>query len=106
MLAQIGADLVEGPGGDLGAVAQPRHQLAVIDDEPPEGGFGRLRRAAIIPDLTENLVRGSRGGAILVLPVPHVGLLRFCPLCYSRDSRQVASTTNGVGKDYGRLPTG
>src|SRR5216684_4626458 len=62
MLGQIGADLVERPGGDLGAVAQPRYQLAVIDDQPPEGGFGRLRRAAIVPDFPQNLVGSSGGG--------------------------------------------
>ena len=59
MLGEIGAHLVERSGGDVGAVPQSRNQLAVIDGEPAEGGFCGLRRAAIIPDLAENLIRGA-----------------------------------------------
>ena len=59
VFGQKGADLVQRAGGDPGAIAQARDQLAVIDDEPPEGGFGRLRRAAIFADFAENLVGGS-----------------------------------------------
>jgi hypothetical protein len=78
MFAEIGAHLVERAGGDPGAVAKTRHQFAVVDDEPPEGGFGRLGRAAIVADFPENLVGGSNGLA-LVFPSPHGHLLRFFP---------------------------
>jgi hypothetical protein len=80
MLGQIGANLVERAGGDLGAVAQPRYQLAVVDDEPAESGFGRARRAAIVPALTETLIGGSGGGPALVFPDPHGDLLRLSSL--------------------------
>src|ERR1019366_6937126 len=105
MLGRVGADLVEGAGGDPGAAAQPRHQFAVVDDEPAEGGFGGLRGATKIPDFAENLVGGSDGDTILVFPGPHGDLPAVCPLPPSRDSRQVASTTNGVGNDRGHTPT-
>src|SRR5664280_686551 len=104
MLGQIGADLVEGTGGDLCAVAQSRYQLAIVDDEPPESGLRGLRRAAIIPDFAENLIRGS-GGSTLVFPSPHGVLLRFSSLVQSRDSRQDASTIIGVGNRHGHVPT-
>src|ERR1700761_990965 len=80
MLGQVGPDLVEGARGDLGAVAQSRYQLAVVDDEPPERGFSRAGRTTIIPDFSENLVGGLGGGAILVFPGPHGDLLRFSSL--------------------------
>ena len=69
VLGQIGAHLVERAGGDLGAVAQPRHQLAVVDGEPPEGGFRGLRGAAEFADLLQNLVRGP-GQWLTRLPCP------------------------------------
>ena len=71
VLRQIGADLVERAGRDLGAVAQPRHQLAVVDDEAAEGGFGRMGRAAIVPDLAQDLVGGSGSALALAFLDPH-----------------------------------
>src|SRR5258708_39696935 len=71
MLGQIGASLVEGASGDLCAVAQSRDQLAVVDDETPEGGFGGARRPAIIPDFPQNLIRASGSCLTLVFPAPH-----------------------------------
>src|SRR5271169_4209539 len=71
MFGQIGADLVERAGRDLGAVAQSRHQLAVVDDEAAEGGFGRVRGAAKIPDFTENLVGGSGAAPVFASLNPH-----------------------------------
>src|SRR5712671_3079919 len=79
ILRQIGADLVEGAGGDLCAVAQSRHQLAIVDDAPPERGFGRARRAAIIPDLAENLIGGCAGLTLTFLD-PHGDLARLSAL--------------------------
>jgi hypothetical protein len=61
MLAEVSADLVQRAGRDLGAIAQARHQLAVIDHETAEGGLGRLRRAAKFPDLAQDLLRGAAG---------------------------------------------
>src|ERR1700756_1398621 len=58
MFAQIGADLVERAGRDLGAVAQPRHQLAVVDDEAAEGRFRGPGRAGKIPDVGQDFFRG------------------------------------------------
>src|SRR6185437_14957541 len=60
MLGEIRTNLVEGAGRDPGPVAQTGYQLAVVDDEPPEGGLGRLRRPAIVPYLTQNLIGGPR----------------------------------------------
>src|SRR5229473_2157366 len=57
----LGADGDEGAGGDPCAVAQARHQLAIVDDATPKRGFGRARRAAVIPDLAENLIGGGGG---------------------------------------------
>src|SRR6266481_3468868 len=71
MLGQIGADLVERAGRDPGAVAQPRNQLAVVDDEASEGRLGGPCRAAKLPDLAENLVGGSGGAAALAFLDPH-----------------------------------
>ena len=84
-VGQIGAHLVEGAGGDPGAVAQPRHQLAVVDHEPPEGRFRGLGLAAIIPDFTEYLIGGG-GRVALAFLGPHGCLLRL-----SLDSNQAAS---------------
>ncbi len=107
MFGQIGADLVQRAGGDFGAVAQARHQLAVIDDEPPEGGFGRLRRAAIVPDFAENLV-GGFGSWRLDPGVPRSAWRSpavFCLPAAIKGHRQVTSTTIGVGKNHGHVPT-
>src|SRR5277367_650344 len=106
MFGQIGADLVERAGRDLGAVAQSRHQLAVVDDEAAEGGFGRVRGAAKIPDFTENLVGGSGGAPVFASLNPH-GCSPAVPFLVfrSRDNRWEASTTNRVGRIYGRMPT-
>jgi hypothetical protein len=95
------------PGRDLGAVAQPRHQLAVIDDQAPEGGFGRVGRAAKVPDLAENLVGGSGGARALAFLDPHGWSLPavFVACLQSRNNRWEASTTNGVGRIYGHMPT-
>ena len=60
MREEKGAHLVERFGRDVGAVAQPRNELAVIDGEPAEGGFRSLGGAAIIPDLAQNLAGGDR----------------------------------------------
>jgi hypothetical protein len=77
MLGQIGTDLVKRAGGDLGAVAQSRHQLAIVDDKPPESGFGGLRRAAIIPDFAKHLIGGLADGVALTFLDPHGYLPRF-----------------------------
>src|SRR5882672_3842181 len=79
ILRQIGADLVEGAGGDLCAVAQARHQLAIVDDAAPERGFGCARRAAIIPDFAENLIGGCAGLTLTFLD-PHGDLARLSAL--------------------------
>src|SRR5437016_1836420 len=71
MLAQIGADLVEGAGRDLGAVAKPRHELAVIDHEASEGGLRGVRCAAELPDLAEDLLRRPARGSYLMFFEPH-----------------------------------
>src|SRR6266481_3556561 len=100
MLGQIGADLVERAGRDPGAVAQPRNQLAVVDDEASEGRLGGPCRAAKLPDLAENLVGGSGGAAALAFLDPHGFSLspRFSSgVLKSRDNRYEASTTNRVG---------
>src|SRR6185312_405361 len=76
MLAQIRADLVERAGGDLGAVAQARHQLAVID-EAAEGRFRSPRRAAKFPDLAEDLLRGATDPQALLIFHPHGCSPRF-----------------------------
>src|SRR5262249_43374811 len=61
MFAQVGADLVERAGRDLGAVAKPRDQFAVVDNEPPESRFCGSGRATKFPDLAEDLFRGPAG---------------------------------------------
>src|SRR5262249_48846503 len=71
MFVQIGPDLVERAGRDLGAVAQARHQLAVIDHEAAEGGLGGLRGAAEFADFAANLLRGATGGPALMSFEPH-----------------------------------
>src|ERR1700756_3413543 len=115
MFAQIGADLVERAGRDLGAIAQPGHQLAVVDDEAAEGRFRGPGRAAKIPDLGQDFFRGPAGHAALGLSLvlapllfdPH-GFALFAALlpCADSGNRQwEASTTNRVGNAYGHVPT-
>src|SRR5579872_2045083 len=60
MFGKVAADLVECARRDPGAVAQPRHQLAVIDDKAPKGRFRRLRGPAIISDFAQDLIGGPR----------------------------------------------
>src|SRR5690242_9532504 len=71
MFAQVSADLVERTGRYLGPVAQARHQLAVIDDEAAEGGFGGLRRPAKFADFAQNFFRGPAERPDLMLLDPH-----------------------------------
>src|SRR5438105_14453916 len=115
MLGEIRADLVERARRDPGAVAQPRRQLAVVDNQPPEGGFGRARLAAIVADFAKNLlgrrrrfrrlrVAVLRACRSLALLDPHGCLLRLS-LPTSRDGRRIASTTNRVGRKLGHVPT-
>src|SRR6202012_1235469 len=77
VLAQISANLVERAGRDLGAIAQGRHQLAVVDDETAEGGLCGLRRAAEFPDLAEDLLGGPAGAPLLMFFDPHGVSARF-----------------------------
>ncbi len=47
----IGLDAIERIDGDALALAQPLHQLAVIDRPPPEGRFRHVRAAAELRDV-------------------------------------------------------
>ena len=102
MLGEIGAHLVERAGRDPRAVAQPRHQLAVIDDEAAESGFRGLRGAAKFADLAEDLLGG--GGDLSLTSLDLHGVPPWFSRTQSRNGPRGTSTTNGVGRIYGRVP--
>ena len=52
----IGLDAVQRVDGDALALAQPMHQLAVIDGAAAEGRFRHIRLAAEFGDLAQDLV--------------------------------------------------
>src|SRR5580692_3286603 len=65
--SDIGLDALEGVDGDALALAQPMHQLAVIDRPPTEGRFGNIVMAAKFGNLAEDLVVFHRAWVCEVL---------------------------------------
>jgi len=98
VLGQVGADLVE-VRCDPGAVAQPRHQLAVMTTSRPKV-IRRFASCGNSPGFPENLSRSEQ--QFILVPVRMVHLLRFSWRIKERP--QAASTTTEWATTVG-MPT-
>ena len=106
----IGLDPVQGVDGDALALAQPVHQLAVIDRAAAEGRFRHIGLAAEFGNLAQNLVVFHR--ARIWARTVGSGGLRLCPttICPPEEMRtagplaSLSTSCEPLGLDANALP--